>query len=99
MTQFILLNSARSTMKTKRNSKSFNIFWPAQSADLNPKELVCDELEQNVSAKQSTSTAHLWQLLLEIWAELSTVYLQSLVERMSRIFEAVIVTKGSILEN
>ena len=33
--------------------------WPMQSVDLNPIELVWDELEQKVRAKQPTSEAHL----------------------------------------
>ena len=37
---------------------------------------------------------NLWQLLKKSWAELSSVYLQSLVERMPRVFEAVRATKG-----
>ena len=71
--------------------------WPAQSADLNPIELVWDKLEQKVRAKQPTSAAHLWQLLLESWEDLSSVYLQSLEEKMPRICEAVIVVKGVFL--
>ena len=38
---------------------------PTQSMDLNPIELVWDELDQKVRAKQSTSVTHLWQLLQE----------------------------------
>ena len=68
--------------------------WPVQPTDLNPSELVWDELEQKVNAKQPTSVAYFWQLLEESWAELSSVYLQSLEERMPRICEAVIVAKG-----
>ena len=33
------------------------ISWPVQSADLNPTELVKDELDRNVSAKQPTRVA------------------------------------------
>ncbi len=68
--------------------------WLVQSAILNPIELLWDELDRKVRAKQPTSAAHLWQLLQESWAELSSVYLQSLVERMLRICEAVIAAKG-----
>ena len=67
--------------------------WPAQSADLNPIELVWDELDWKVKAKQPTSATHLWQLLQESWAELSSVCIQSLMERMQRICEAVIAAK------
>ena len=54
-------------------------------ADLNPIELMWNGLDQKVRTKQPISAAPLWQLLLEIWAEISSVYLQSLVERMQRI--------------
>ena len=57
--------------------------WPVQ-----------EEFDQKVKAKQPTRVAHLWQLLQESWAELSSVYLQSLVERIPRICEAVITAKG-----
>ena len=68
--------------------------WLAQSVDLNPIELVWYELDQKVKAKQPTNAAHQWQLLQESWAEVSSVYVQSFEERMARICEAVIVTKG-----
>ena len=71
--------------------------WPAQLADLNPIELVWIELDRKVRAKQSTSVAHLWQLLQESWTELSSVLLQSLGERMPGICEAVTVRKSVIL--
>ena len=57
--------------------------WPAQSPDLNPIELVCDELDRRVKAKQPTSATHsLWELLQQCWEELSEQYLISIVERM-----------------
>ena len=68
--------------------------WLAQSADLNPIELVWDELDQKVRAKQPTSAAHLGQHLQESWAELSSIYLQSLEERMLNICEVVIAKVG-----
>ena len=68
--------------------------WPAQSTDLNPIKLVWNELDWKVRAKQRISEAHLWQLLQENWTELSSVYLQFLVVRIQRIWEAVIAAKG-----
>ena len=46
------------------------MFWLAQSADLNRIELVWDELDRKVRAKQTTSTDRHWELLQESWAEL-----------------------------
>ena len=54
--------------KTKRNETKEEQyilqlkFWLVQSVDLNPIELVWDELNRKVRAKQHTSTTHLWQL-------------------------------------
>ena len=56
--------------------------WSAQSADLNHIELVWDDRKGR--AKQATSTAYPWQIFQESWAELSSVFLQSLVERMPK---------------
>ena len=75
------------------------MFKPAQSMNLNPIELVWEEVDREVRAKQPISAVHLLYLLQESRAELSSVYRQSLAERMSRICEAVIATKGAILMN
>ena len=95
MTQSILVNSARGTLKAKEEPHIPQLVsWLTQSVDLNPIELVWDELDWKVRAEQPTSVAHLWKFLQESWAELSSVYFQSLVERMPRICEVVIVAKG-----
>lgn len=50
---------------------------------LNPIELIWDELDRNVKAKQTTSAAHLWTVLQEwTWNELTEQHLISLVERI-----------------
>ena len=85
----------QSYIKSKEEQHIFQLMsWPAQSADLNPIELVWNELDRKVRAKQTITTTHLWQLLQESWIELFSVYLQSLVKRMVRICEAVIAAKG-----
>jgi len=56
--------------------------WLAQSTYLNPIELVWDELDRRVKAKQPTSATQLWELLQQCWEELSEKYLISIVERM-----------------
>ena len=52
--------------------------WPSQSPDLNPIELVWDELDRMVKAKQPTSATHLRELLQQCWEELSEQYLISI---------------------
>ena len=82
-------------IKSKKEQHVLQLMsWLAQSADLKPIELVWDELDWKIRAKQPTNVTHLWCFLQESWVELSSVYLQSLVERMLRICEEVIVAKG-----
>ena len=68
--------------------------WPPQSTDLNPIELVWDELDRTAKAKLPTSAVHLWKSVLqESWGNILGDYLVKLVNRMQRICEAVIKTK------
>ena len=79
----------QSYIKGKEEHYIFQLtFSPVRSVDLNPIELLWDEIDWKVRAKQPTIMAHLWQLLQESWVELSSVYPQHLVERMPRICEA-----------
>ena len=59
--------------------------WPPQSPDLNPIEMVWDELDRRVKEKQRTSAQHIWELLQDC-----KTLLVKLVERMPRVFKAVI---------
>ena len=69
--------------------------WPPQSPDLNPIEMVWDELDHRVKEKEPTSAQHLWELLRGVWKEFQV----NLVERMPRVCKAVIKTKGGYLKN
>ena len=39
------------------------VTWPPQSPDLDPIEMVWDELDCRVKEKQPTSAQHMWELL------------------------------------
>uniref|UniRef100_A0AAZ3R7L3 Tc1-like transposase DDE domain-containing protein n=1 Tax=Oncorhynchus tshawytscha TaxID=74940 RepID=A0AAZ3R7L3_ONCTS len=41
--------------------------WSPQSPDLNPIEMVWDELDRRVNEKQPTSAQHMWELLQGCW--------------------------------
>ena len=41
--------------------------WPPQSPDLNPIEMVWDELDSRVKEKQPTSAQHMWEILQDYW--------------------------------
>ena len=64
--------------------------WPPQSPNLNPIEMVWDELDRRVKKKQPTSAQHMWDLL--------QAFLMKLVERMQRVCKAVIKATGGKFE-
>ena len=72
--------------------------WPPQSLNLNPTEMVWDELDCRVKAKQPTSAQHLWELLQDCWKTITGDYLINLIERMPRVCKAVINVKGGYFE-
>ena len=72
--------------------------WPPQSPDLNPIEMVWDELDRRVKEKQPTSALHTWELLQDCSKIIPGDYLMKLVERMPRVCKAVITTKGGYFE-
>jgi hypothetical protein len=41
--------------------------WPPQAPNLNPIEMVWDELYRRVKEKQPTSAQHMWDLLQDGW--------------------------------
>ena len=72
--------------------------WPPQSHNLNPIEMVWDELDRRVKERQPTSAQHLWELLQDCWKSIPGDDLMKLVERMPRVCKAVIKAKGGHFE-
>ena len=92
-------NLCKNYLMKKENDGHLKIMtWPPQSPDLNPIELVWDELDRRAKAKLPTSAVHLWKLLQESWENISGDYLVKFVNRMPRICEAVIKAKGGYFE-
>ena len=69
--------------------------WPPQSPDINPIEMVWDELDRRAKEKQPTSTQHMWELFKTV----GKAFQVKLVERMPRVCKAVIKAKGGYLKN
>ena len=53
--------------KKKSDGVLHQVTWPPQSPDLNPIEMVWDELDHRVKEKQPTSAEHMWELLQDCW--------------------------------
>ena len=68
--------------------------WPQQSPDLNPIEMVWDELDRRMKAKQPTSAQHMWELIHDC----GKAFQLQLVERMPRVCKAVIKAKDGYFE-
>ena len=68
--------------------------WPPQSPDLNPIEMVWDELDCRVKEKQPTSAQHMW----ELFETVGKAFQVKLIERIPRVFKAVIKAKGGYFE-
>ena len=66
--------------------------WPPQSPDLNPIEMVCDDLDHRVKEMQPMSAQHVWELLQDCWKSIPGE------ARMPRVYNAVIKAKGGYYE-
>lgn len=70
------------------------MIWPAQSPDVNPIELLWDELDRRVRDSRPTSLPGLWECLREAWQQIQLHSLHKLVERLPKICKALIKAKG-----
>ncbi|KAK6292566.1 hypothetical protein J4Q44_G00371500 [Coregonus suidteri] len=74
----------------ERDGVLHQMTWPPQSPDLNPIEMVWDELDRRGKEKQPTSAQHMWELFQDCWK----AFLMKLVEKMPSVCKAVM--KSSI---
>ena len=72
--------------------------WPAQSPDLNPIELLWDEIDWYVKKFQVKSEEHLWELLQKAWKAVTMETLNKLIFHMPRICEAVMKKCGGYFD-
>ena len=91
-------HTSKMCKKYLQNKEKFRalevMIWPPQSPDLNPIELLWDELDREIRKKSITSKEILWQELQNAWKRLSATTLEKLISRMPRICLAVIKAKG-----
>ena len=69
-----------------------------QSTDLNPIELLWEQLDRMVRKKCPSSQSNLWEVLQEAWVEISTDYLNKLTARMPKVCNAVIAANGAFFD-
>lgn len=72
--------------------------WPPQSPDLNPIELLWDQLDRNIRQTCPSSKEQLWNSLQNYWKEIPKDTLSKLIERMPRICKVVIKSKGGYFD-
>lgn len=72
--------------------------WPPQSPDLNPLELLWDEIDRRIRNHCPTSKDHLWRLLQSEWHAISIDTLRKLTDRMPRVVQAVLNAKGGYFD-
>lgn len=75
-----------------------NMVWPPQSPDLNPIELLWEELDRKIRISCPSSAEELWRQLQNAWSFIERDIINKLVKRMPRLVEAVIKKKGGFFD-
>lgn len=89
----------QSFLKEKEQQQVLKIMtWPPQSPDLNPIELLWDQLDRQVRKCCPTSQEDLWRKLQDEWKKITQTTLEKLVARLPKLCEAVIKTKGGHID-
>lgn len=89
----------RGYLETKEeNGVLVNMVWPPQSPDLNPIELLWEELDRRVREVCPSSAGDLWHKLQDAWASLEAAQINKLIERMPRLVNAVLRAKGGFFD-
>lgn len=74
------------------------MIWPPQSPDLNPIELLWEELDRRVRKICPISAEHLWDILQKEWKAIPSSVIEKLVERMPRIVRRLLAAKGGFFD-
>lgn len=89
----------RGFLEEKQKRRVLNyMHWPPQSPDLNPIELLWEELDRKVRLKGPTSKTNMWEILQDTWNEITVETLFKLTSRMPRLCQAVILAKGGFFD-
>lgn len=86
-------------LETKHKYGELRIMqWPPQSSDLNPIELLWDEMDRQVRKVTNLSAEKLWDFLQKCWKETPREIFEKLVERMPRVVKSVLSARGGFFD-
>jgi transposase len=74
------------------------LVWPSQSPDLNPIELVWEEMDRRVRKEKPTNENELIRIINQVWENMPQETLIKLVERIPRLLQAVIEAEGGYFD-
>ena len=72
--------------------------WPPQRPDLNPIELLWDELDRKIRTVCPASKFHLCNIIEQEWNNIQKETIRKLIQRKTRIIKAVIKSKGGFFD-
>jgi transposase len=86
-------------LRSKEENGTLKILeWPSQSPDINPIELLWEEMDRNIKIKRPTSLAGLEEVAREVWSEITPEVLNKLVHRLPRLMQAIIEAEGGYFD-
>ena len=92
-------NLCKGYLVRKQQQKELEIMdWPPQSPDLNPIELLWDELDRKVRLMRPKNKTELWEYLKKAWYSIPKSTLDKLIERMPKVCAAVLKARGGYFE-
>ena len=72
--------------------------WPPQNPDLNPIELLWEELDRVVRQSPPTSANDMWNKLQSTWPSITSETLVKLIERIPRLYAAIVQSRGGHID-
>jgi DDE superfamily endonuclease len=93
-------NTVKTYIQNKVNDGTMKFLtdWPSQSPDLNPIELVWEEMDRQVAKRKPTNQQQLFEIVNDIWRNMDSEKLLKLCDRMPRVLKACIQAEGGYFD-